>query len=424
MRILYVVHQFYPDSSAGTERFLLSLANAVQRSGHYAEVVTYSMKDSSELRPTGTVLLRYYVYKHIPVTAVRHPRLCVDVNTAVEDPAVRSFARQHLANGRYDIVHIVHPMRMSSFATVAHEQGVPYVMTLTDFWTICPKITLQTTCGSLCSGPQSGDACAQFCPELNSASVKSRLAAIHAIVRRASMVISPSEIASALVQNEFPDIPITVVPHGLCLRVFSAQRKQYEPDRHITFGYCGGLAPHKGVHLLIEAFRSLNTNTAHLHIYGAAAPNERNYAHRLHKLAGGDERIVFCGDYSIEDVGRVFQSIDVLVIPSVWYETYSFTLHEAFASQVPIIASDIGVLGEKIKEGLNGLKFPVGDAAALAGKLKLIIETPTLLNSMRAVLKGFSCPLEEEEAYLYERIYRTAVGAGRSARRVSVQREC
>jgi len=53
MRILYVVHQFYPDSSAGTERFLLSLANAVQRSGHYAEVVTYSMKDSSELRQQG-----------------------------------------------------------------------------------------------------------------------------------------------------------------------------------------------------------------------------------------------------------------------------------------------------------------------------------------------------------------------------------
>ncbi len=37
-----MVHQFYPESGAGTEQFLLHLASSVQRTGHRADIVTYS----------------------------------------------------------------------------------------------------------------------------------------------------------------------------------------------------------------------------------------------------------------------------------------------------------------------------------------------------------------------------------------------
>src|ERR1700737_2644946 len=132
MRILYVVHQFYPEAFAGTERFLLHLASSMQRRGHRADIVTYSFGQRSEFRSAGSLLARPYQYKGISVTAVRHDRVPIDINTSVGDSSVLLFAKEVLENhGRgYDVVHIAHPMRLTSFAISAVEAGVPYVLTL------------------------------------------------------------------------------------------------------------------------------------------------------------------------------------------------------------------------------------------------------------------------------------------------------
>ncbi len=405
MKILYVTHQFYPESTGGTERFLLGLARAVQRRGYRAEVATYSMRDASEFAPSSPILQRDYVYDLVPVTAFRHAKLPIDVNSFVADTALALAARAHLSTRGYDLVHVVHPMRMSSFAVSAAELGIPYILTLTDFWTICPKITLQTSYGSLCAGPEGGDACAKLCPELRSADVKARLAETHDILRRAKAVVSPSHFAGGVVRKEFPDVELTVIPHGLRSDGFVPQEKTYENGSEVVFGYCGGLAPHKGVHLLISAFRSIGTDRGYLRIHGDAGPNDRPYADQLKKMATGDNRISFCGAYDAKHAAAIFRSLDVVVVPSLSYETYSFTLHEAMAAQVPAIVSATGALAEEVKDGENGLTFALGDEAALAAKLKLVVDNTSLLNSVKNALKRYAPPLEEEEAYLYERIY-------------------
>jgi glycosyltransferase involved in cell wall biosynthesis len=94
-----------------------------------------------------------------------------------------------------------------------------------------------------------------------------------------------------------------------------------------------------------------------------------------------------------------------LVVPSLWYETYSFSLHEAHSCGIPVVASKVGVLAEKLKEGETGLTFPLEDEEALTGQLRLLLENPTLLNAMKHNLERFDPPWEEEEAYAYERIY-------------------
>ena len=74
-------------------------------------------------------------------------------------------------------------------------------------------------------------------------------------------------------------------------------------------------------------------------------------------MAGQDDRIEFCGTYEEREVGRVFQGIDVLIIPSVCYETFSFALHEAIASGVPVIASAIACLDREDRRSLTGGLF-------------------------------------------------------------------
>jgi glycosyltransferase involved in cell wall biosynthesis len=409
MKILYAIHQFYPETNSGTERFLLNLATSVQRTGNRADIVTYSFQNKSLFRRAGDLLVREYNYKNLFVTAIRQFKVPFDLNTRANDPAVSEFASNMLAAGDYNLVHLAHPMRMTGFACAAAKLGVPYVVTLTDFWSICPKITLSSSFDTLCTGPEGGEVCAHLCPELSSISVRSRLLAVRDVLVQAGAVVFPSQFAASMIQKEFPDLRVNVVPHGVQSEGFESTERIRDPKAKIVFGYCGGLASHKGVHLLVRAFRSLEAPDAELRIYGAALEPDKDYERALHKIAEGDKRIRFCGSYKQEDVSRVFRELDVLVIPSLWYETYSFTLHEALAFNVPVIASNTGVLADKITDSITGLTFPLGNEAGLAQKLRQVIEEPSVLSAIKKNVGNFDRPLPEEEAYCYERIYIEAV---------------
>ena len=410
MRILYVVHQFYPESSSGTERFLLQLASSIQRSGHHADIVTYSFAERSEFGPAGSLLAKQYQYKGISVIGLRHDKVPIDINTSLEDSSVLSFAREVLGNRSpsYDLVHVVHPMRLTSFAVLAREVGIPYVLTLTDFWMICPKVNLHTSFNTQCGGPGGGKICSQWCPELRLGFVRSRLKAAHEILRGAKAIVVPSRFVAALVREEFPELSASVIPHGLTLDEFSPNLRTHQNGANIAFAYCGGLSAHKGVHVLIAAFRSLEAPNVELRIYGASGRHEQDYERMLRNLAGQDARIKFCGRYQEEKVGEVFRTIDALIIPSLCYESYSFALHEALASRLPVIASAVPCLDEKIKDSGAGLTFQAGDADDLARNLRLMVSDHRVLDKIKENIKGGMVSRLEEEAYLYERIYRTA----------------
>lgn len=420
MKILYIIHQFYPEASAGTELFLLNMAGAAQRSGHHAEVVTYSLAPKSEFRNAGDLLVNKYVYKRIAVTALRHNKIPADINTLMGDGAMRSFAVDFLSRGGYDLVHVAHPMRVASFVTAAAQLGIPRVFTLTDFWMLCPKIVLRTSFGTLCNGPEGGKACAQLCPELGQNLTTSRLQAARELLQAAYAVTVPSQFSASVIQREFEGIPLTVVRHGVKPNRLEQRRPTYGPGAKVIFAYCGGLSPHKGTHILLNAFRSLRAQNAELRIYGCANLQDAEYENSLRRFAAGDERIRFCGTYPQGEVQKVLRGVDAVIIPSLCYETYSFALHEALAAGVPVICAAVGALAEEVEDSVNGFTFPPGDESGLAGKLELILTNPSRLVEMHENLKHYVPPMPEEEAYEYERIYQSSIEAlsGRRAAEV------
>ena len=120
-----------------------------------------------------------------------------------------------------------------------------------------------------------------------------------------------------------------------------------------------------------------------------------------------DERISICGEYASDQIGTIFKEIDVLIIPSLCYENYSMVLHEAFESNVPVIATNLGALGEKIEVGLNGFSFSAGDSEDLTQKMLKIIDDPRILNTMKSYIqKNVINPKVEQEAYEYINMYK------------------
>src|SRR5262249_45896496 len=167
MKILYLVHQFYPNYSTGTEKIILNLAKMMQRSGHRVKIFTYSFHPSLFYQyRLGGFAIKEYVYESVPVLAFRFRKPPEDLHFGLKNSEMSQVGVELIQRENPDIVHIGHSMRVAGLIQSAHQLKIPYVITLTDFFLMCPKYTLVRSNGSLCSGPESGVACTQHCPEL------------------------------------------------------------------------------------------------------------------------------------------------------------------------------------------------------------------------------------------------------------------
>lgn len=404
MKIIYLVHQFYPEYQSGTEKFVLNNALMAQKAGNKVKVITYSfLGDEAFNKETEGILFREYIYKGIPILAFKYKEQPIDIHVALENPLLRKYAKEIISGEAPDLIHVGHSMRMHEFVRAAIEMNIPYIITLTDFFLICPKVILAPTPNSLCSGPEGGKTCKVLCGEFSEKFISSRLKTGEEFLALAKTVASPSEFVSKTFMQEYPYLRLQIIGHGMNYKHIIQNTRCYKCDDELVFAFAGTIAHHKGVHILVKAFNLLEETNIRLAIYGSGEPG---YITKLKEIAGNDKRITFMGTYSSEELGKVFNGVDVFVMPSICYENYPLVLHEALASNIPIIASNLGGMSEKVKDGINGYTFKPGSAEDLARNMKIIIDDPLILNNLKEnILKFLVVPTVEQEAYKYNAIY-------------------
>lgn len=408
MKIFYIVHQFFPEFRTGTENFILNNALMAQRFGNKVKVITYSFYDDKFYdNENNGVLYKEFFYEGIPVIAIKYHQVPPNMNLVLHNHQLHGIAQALLRSESPDVIHIGHPMRVHEFIWAAMDLAIPYILTLTDFFLLCPKINLTPNPTRLCSGPEKGTACAILCPEYNQDFITNRLTNAKEILTRAKTITSPSKFVANMFLKEFPGLEIRVIPHGIGYTHLKQNDRNYKQDTPITFGYLGNLIYHKGVHILLSAFTNLPNSKTHLKIFGFG---QDSFIRHLKDIAQEDKRITFEGIFQAENLGDVFNKIDLLVVPTLVYETYSFVLHEALACNVPVIGSNLGVIREKIIDGFNGLKFEPGDKVDLQKKMERLLEKPDQINEMKNnIKKEIIVPRIEQEAYLYREIYRQII---------------
>lgn len=406
MKILYLVHQFYPMHYTGTEKFILHMATMMQKLGSRVKVVTYSFyEDSFYDRSAGNVMLRDFSYKGIPVLAFKYRREPPDLSYGLENEDLSRSAKRLVAAEVPDVVHVGHPMRVHELVRHVKAYGIPYKITLTDFWLMCPRGILSTSGNALCSGPEGGAACAKSCPEFSETFISRRLGVAREMLSGARHIVSPSRFVASVFEKEFPELSVRIINHGMSYSKIRRNGRRYAQGDALTFFYGGSLLPHKGVHVLIDAFTTVHSPRAGLKIFGSGDPA---YVNDLRDRARGDDRIEFCGVFSEEQIGEILCEIDVVVVPSLWYENYPLVLHEALACNVPVIASNVGGMAEKIQDGENGFLFRIGDAGHLKEVFERVIADPSKMNELKKNIKAVMIPTVEQEALAYERGYQRA----------------
>lgn len=132
--------------------------------------------------------------------------------------------------------------------------------------------------------------------------------------------------------------------------------------------FAGRLSPEKGVATLLEAWRQ-DPGLPPLKVIG-----EGPLLAEVQAAAARDPRIESTGQLSAGAVHRLMGSAAVVVVPSLWYETFGRTIAEAFAAGTPVAASRLGAMAELVEEGVTGRQFQAGDAGDLAVKVRQIVE--------------------------------------------------
>jgi glycosyltransferase involved in cell wall biosynthesis len=424
MRILHVVHQYPPARLGGTEVYTQSLARLQAAAGHHVAVCC----PETALAPSPmTVEEGVRVYR---LEGGRRGRAEVFLSTLASNGLSAAF-EGILAEERPDIVHIQHLMGLpAALVDSVVAAGIPYIITLHDYWYGCANAQLLTNYdGTLCDGPEprfhNCGRCALARAGLNGVSflapavaplMRRRNGLLRPIFAGAAAILSATAfVRQAYAAMDFPVERVQVLPLGIDPgNVFSATRAPRwprSPGAPLRLGYVGGLSRQKGVHHLIAAVNQLPEGAVTLSIYGdlSAFPE---YGAEL-RQAAVHTGIQFKGLASRSEVWAALAELDALVAPTLWYETYSLVVHEAFAAGVPVIASRIGVMPEVIRDGIDGLLFPPGDVAALTALLRELIRRPEQLEALRRAIRPALTVAEHAAAV--QAIYAEVVDAAASA---------
>ncbi|MFI4994026.1 MAG: glycosyltransferase [Solirubrobacterales bacterium] len=205
-----------------------------------------------------------------------------------------------------------------------------------------------------------------------------------------------------------------IVPNGVHLGAAEQFDALDEPDGPLRILFIGQAVERKGLPVLLRAFEALREQVpATLTLVGAS---QDEVAHMM------------LDDRGVHALGKVSESrklaelarAEVLCAPSLHGESFGMVLTEALAACTPVVASDIPGYRDVVRDGIEGVLTPPGDALALAEALRsLALDAGTrmrMATEARARAGRFSWPHVAAEVL---DCYEQALSVGRPATRAA-----
>jgi len=385
-RILYVVHSFPPHHWRGTEVYAMELSQAMRSLGWDAQV--FHLVHDPEARG---VSIKEGRFKEAPVHAASMNVDPSDPETYFFHPGQDRIFKQLIDRLRPDTVHFLYFAGGLSLnlARTAAQSGPRVVMTVTDFSGLCPRGQMLDRQGSRCPGPRAGLRCLpclfdmkvfvnsprldrvlrEYAPlwlaparpgqELDL--VRKRLYAVKEAFLSAALVIYPNENTRRL--HHYAGIrgrAERVMDYGIDTTPFRRHKKAGANPPRIAF--VGQLLPHKGLHFLAEALDRMPLSYKLL-VYGSLDdPGAREY---YESLPLKDKNAELMGTFKFENMNKVLQGTDVLVVPSNWDENCPLIVKYGMATGTAMVLADLPGMVAK-REGLERVEFfKAGDPADL-----------------------------------------------------------
>ena len=139
------------------------------------------------------------------------------------------------------------------------------------------------------------------------------------------------------------------------------------PEPEIVF--LGRVTPYKGLAVAIEALALLRDQHAIVARLIVIGPEDTGHAGEMRRLAqrlGVAAQLDWRGQRTPEEAAAALARAHVLIVPSVWEEPFPLVTIEGALARVPLVAADVGGIGEGMHGEEHALLFARGDAAGAA----------------------------------------------------------
>lgn len=361
----------------GAERYAFDLSRLLEDRGH--EIAPFAMRDKKNFPSEWS---RFFVS---PVETERVSFSFSGLKTAgrflYSFEARRKFGALLDAFGP-DLVHVhnIYHQISPSILPIAHDRGLPVVMTVHDYKLIAPNYSLY----------HDGEICERTKPNRYWQAVRHRCVkgsmiagALEAVEMRLhdalglyrdniDLYIAPSRFMMAkLIEYGVNETKIRHLPNFVDADRFTPS---YGGDYAF---FAGRLSPEKGVDLLIRAAAKIKD--VPLRIAGTG-PEEK----RLKSLAAqlGADNVAFLGFLDTDKLKKAYAGARFVVIPSQWYENFGLVAMEAAACGKAVVATQLGGLPEMVQEGETGRLVSAGDISGLASTMWSLWADPATTEAM------------------------------------------
>lgn len=401
MRILHYALGFPPYRSGGLTKFCMDLMEQQAKEGHIVGMIwpgeikfvgkKVAVKKHNDVNLHNQRIQSFEVVNPLPVS---YDEGIADFGAFTKDAGRAAYDNLFLEVNP-DVIHIHTLMGLhKSFLQAAKEKGIRLVFTAHDFFPICPKVTLFRH-GAICNCVRDCENCgvcnatalglnkikilqAPIYRELKDSEIVKRIRKQHrdnylseatandaakpvgtpkdyialrdyyySLLKLMDTIHYNSNVTKRVYESAFslPNNCVLSITHS---DIEDNRRVRSYPDDYLRIRYLGPQSGAKGFFLLKKALDELWIEKKNFCLDVHFIPKESAPYIKTH------------GRYLYGDLEKIFDETDILVAPSIWYETFGFTVLEALSYGVPVIisgtvgakdilAKDAGIVVENIK---------------------------------------------------------------------------
>ena len=318
-------------------------------------------------------LIRYRA-KGVDVAAINVPMDELDYQESYDNPHFDAKFQKIVSAFRPDVAH-VHCVQNIGANLIASlkKAAVPTAVTIHDCWWLCERQFMITSGGRYCHQTEIDEHVCIHCVVDPKAAARRR-SYLTDILDQADLYLFPSEFHRQLhIANGLPAEKCVVNKNGVKLPGPGFAKKPItDPDIRVRFGYVGGPGVVKGGPLILLAFRDIATTNYELVVVDAAQNIGRSWQNDDWRVPG---KLRLAPAYNAETIDEFFSSIDVLLFPSQWKESFGLTVREALARDIWVIATDAGGVAEDCRDGIDSNIIPMnGNPEPLKEAISACIE--------------------------------------------------
>ncbi|MFQ5427985.1 MAG: glycosyltransferase family 4 protein [Thermodesulfobacteriota bacterium] len=412
MKVLHLCDHYRP--IGGAEKLLFDTLNALEQKGDVENVIVTN--DYPENRKTGKRK------EHIVHDLDLQPASWNMLDYLLRAKRAKRTIREILASERPDVIHI-HNLQ-NPFVISEAIKAAPTVRSIHDprlycfnNWRILRKNQ------EICPYPLGAKCLTEGClwPDLLHFTIDGRSALpryyTYLLHRKVDKLIIESEAMRACVlQNNYSESQVAYLPNftrTFELDEVKSRSEEFERPEENSILFVGRASFEKGILYLLEAVALLKIP---FKLYLVTGGPDIGEVHKRIKELGIEDKVEVPGIQSYEKTRDYYAMADVVVVPSVWIESFCLVGIEAMANAKPVVAFRTGGIPDWLAHGKTGYLAECRDVKDLARKITLVLKDKDRARTMG--LKGYKRVQEKYTMDVYLPrlldIYESTIDAKRS----------